>query len=1800
MPLNPIAYTEKVVRDFLKYQVTTYRLADERLRSQMERLLSLEETRRTPLWKGPYVSLSRAFREGARVAELVAEGVLHPFMANLIPFERMYGHQERAIRAIRGGKTTLVSTGTGSGKTECFLYPIVSRCLELRDQGAPAGVVAVLVYPMNALAEDQLQRLRGLLAGTGIPFGMYVGKTPERRADVTGRRLLPGASKADYEAAAEQARLEGRGVSVHPPEERISREEMRRTGGQPRILLTNVKQLELLLTRQADIELFDGAQLEFLVFDEAHTYGGAQGAETACLIRRLRRFCGRGPSETVCVGTSATLASPGSGDEAAKAFAARFFGVAPDSVALVREEYREEEWASARNKPPAPAEPPALLAGLLEAVEGGHEAGSRVATLAREWLGAALDPARWQEGLYALLAANEICWQLASQLKRPRELRVLLEAMGKAIERPIQEEEALAWLVLGAAAQRGGRPLLKPVVHSFVRGVGGAVVTFENGQEPRVWLSAEQQEAEEQAYCRLPLITCRACGQHAFVHHVQDLQFGKRGLEGGVAVDDRRCWPPQDPTRGGQRVVLLDRLVSQDEDDGDPARTVEVFLCRRCGALHPLNRARCDACGTEDRLVRLLALLGHEDHPGYMKSCPACGTGGRPWGGSWREPARPVRAVAVSDVHVLAQNMLHHAERRRLLVFADNRQDAAFQAGWMRDHARRFRLRGLMYERLREGPVPVQDLTAFLDQKLQVDDELSRALAPEVWRVQPKEEGALEHQNQRKDFLRLQVLREIATGLKERTGLEPWGRLRVEYAGLAADLPFVREWSERLTLNPEDLVQGIAALLDHLRRNMMLLDQTRVFSRLMGLDDFWSSRGYIPRLEGVPQGVKLAREGDDDPVRIRQWLSGTGRTTVQQAARKWRVAEDRQEEFIRGLWHLLANELEILAPARLEGSRGRRLPRCDGARQINVEKVLLVPAKGRWRCRVCQRVQPRKLPHDRCMAFRCDGTLGFEAEDPRDYDLYALDSGFAMLRPAEHSAQVPQDERERLENLFKGEGERVNVLVCTPTLELGIDIGGLDSVLLRNVPPLPSNYWQRAGRAGRRHRLASVLAYSRPVSHDLAYFAEPLKMLDGRVEPPRFNMRNEVMIEKHVHAAVLTRLHQLARLQGGLAQAERDEVREALRVALPPRVSTYLFDEAGNVRQEHYDVSALGAVIQRHEADLLSCVEAIFRDGWPEEAAEAVKPEVLDELVQRTSDRLAQTLRVLRRRFDWARQRLEQLAAQRARRGTLDPDEDALFRRCDRLMKRLKGLETPRRRETEGYDDTYTYGFLAAEGFLPGYGLETGLIRGMAQVPRMYAEMGDFDLPRPTALALREFVPGNLIYANGNRFVPRQYHLEITEPTWFQVDLQNQAVVELGAGAPPAFAGIGVQALPAMPICDVELPHESHISDDEEHRFQLPVVVLGYELGRHGPGRRCAWGERDVLFRRGVHLRLVNVGAAPSIQQGRLGYPLCLITGQSRSPLSSQRERDTFFQRQRDRYGDHAHHAGFHADVIADALSLPDCSDRDLAYSLAEALRAGMAEVLEMEREDLEVLVIGKPAETRVDALLYDPMPGGSGLLEQAVERWPEVVEAARRIAEHCESACARSCIDCLQTFRNAFFHNHLDRHGVLEEIGRLGTALRPVHEIPARLPAEAPRGRDMPVNQAEARLRRILQKAGFPEGEWHHPIELPRAFGTTRPDVFFPSPEPDEPGICVYLDGLSRHIHGNPATAQRDRDMRSWLREKDYAVREIPASHLDDRDAMTEHLAWLARKIMGRESAQRVRADRSWFEEDAQGQVAP
>src|SRR5690606_30009587 len=188
---------------------------------------------------------------------------------------------------------------------------------------------------------------------------------------------------------------------------------------------------------------------------------------------------------------------------------------------------------------------------------------------------------------------------------------------------------------------------------------------------------------------------------------------------------------------------------------------------------------------------------------------------------------------------------------------------------------------------------------------------------------------------------------------------------------------------------------------------------------------------------------------------------------------------------------------------------------------------------------------------------------------------------------------------------------------------------------------------------------------------------------------------------------------------------------------------------------------------------------------------------------------------------------------------SLDADEEALRTRCERLVKKLKGDARRNRNQAEGIDDTNTYGVLAAEGFLPGYGLDTGAETLTHVAPRHSSDINDWELRRNTTLTVREYVPCKLIYVDDYIFDPRQFHLVPEEPLVFAVDVASESVQETGPStkADSGASSMAVTQIPGVAICDVDAPHHSYISDDEDYRFQMAVAVFAQDQGRHSGGK---------------------------------------------------------------------------------------------------------------------------------------------------------------------------------------------------------------------------------------------------------------------------------------------------------------------------------------------------------------------------
>ncbi|MFW6118828.1 MAG: DEAD/DEAH box helicase [Planctomycetota bacterium] len=1792
MPINPIKFASRVNEQFLNYQLTAFPLTDPNLAEQARELLK-GGSGASPLFRGPYVSLSKSYRTAEDLRDLARDGVVHPALPGLTEHPVMFSHQSETLQAIRNGKHCLIATGTGSGKTEAFLYPILDRCLEMRDTSAPEGVVAVLVYPMNALALDQLERLRDMLAGSRISFGMYVGSTPGDDSEVSQtHRMKEGETHDDYLRHKRRFAREQSDVTVSPPEERLTERDM--AEHPPRLLLTNVHQLELLLTRGKDLGMFVDAPLEFLVFDEAHTYTGVRGAEVSCLIRRLRAFCGKGPDEVRCIGTSATVTDLERNEEAAEEttdFAHRFFGIDREDVVLVREKYEDEEFPTGRYTPSGPVGDIAgLLESTLQALD--HRDERSVREVVQRLTGRPLTTQRsWPNALYEHLKCNEYVYALYHHLARPCELRVavqrILSQVGRewnAITRD-HEAELLCYLALGAAAESEEQPLLRPQVHYFTKGLEGAVVTFVEDEAGghRAMLSLSLEEARERfdvARTACPgLAVCKTCGQHFLEAYYANFELDEGKPKGATARGDNAYWESADET-AGTRVLFTDRFISEesDEEEGTSSRLDKkrfpLYFCRHCGALH-VNPGECrnPRCERAGELVRVWGLLLDE---GRLKSCPSCRHSGGRFAGKMREPVRPLQASTVADVHILAQNMLNAVEpdRQSLIVFSDNRQDAAFQAGWMKDHARRYRMRHLIYDHLRNQttPISVGDLQRHLLGRLTDDADLGRALAPEVYEAREEEAFGTGLQNLLKRYLRFILLRELATSFKQRDSLENWGVARVEYEGIRPDAQWMQEWSERTGVEPGLLAHGLANLLDSFRRGRILYDaQTPIFSKYWHESAEEIQHGLLPHFDFPPEGIKKYREPDDKKTFIRGFLSRRGQTLAQDYVSKWGLDEETAGAFLEATWGLFTSgEHPLLRPVTLRGSSGTPLSGATGARQVDTSRLGLLPQRERYRCQVCQRVHARPGPGMACTGYRCKGHVAREEPPAEDYNLTMLELPFTMVKPAEHSGQVPGKRREELEDEFKEEGGSLNCLVSTPTLELGVDIGELDMILMRNVPPKPSNYWQRAGRAGRRHRMAVIYSYCRRSDHDRYFFEDPERMLAGQIETPQFNLRNEVMVRKHVHAAVISEMIRLAREEpetSELTEEELEGLRSTYNELFPNFISDFLFDSNWLYRDKPYSADPLREVIGNHRERLLRAVQDSFGAHWPEADRPVVNPKALAQYLDEMPDLLQAVYDRMHERLTWAVHMQEELL-DKQKKGLLESYQKALLRRCQRYIERLRERNLA----------NYVLSALANEGFLPGYGFYEQGIRAFAS--RSFGAVEgkqDFELDRPPAIALREFVPGNAIYANGARFRVSYYHMPVherrVEPVKYKVDLEQERIEEAGGGlnAEIHYEGSESTTIDGIPICDLDLAYFSRISDEEDYRFQMPVSVMGYLKRGHRGISAYKIAGHEVQHRFGQQVRLVNVGAADQVAQGELGYPVCTICGGARSPYSSEADREHFRKWHGKNCDAGIMRVAFSADTEVDGLLFQGMDDKRSAVNVGEGLRIGASRILEMDVEDLQILLLPKPDES-YHTFLYDPMPGGSGLLQQMVDNWLDVLSAAKEALTECPAQCETSCYECMRTYRNVFFHTVLDRHVAASLLQKLDATPQFEREDPPREPLQD-EGEGHPTNRGERALEEMLEAAGFPPFEHQREIEIGEPFRRTIPDLYFEDPSGDT-RVAIYLDGLSSGIHGNADARRRDRMIRQQLEAQGIDVIDIARSDLDDPELMRTNYRRIAHRL--------------------------
>ena len=1160
----------------------------------------------------PYIESTPRYRSGEKFGDLgLPAAALEVFAAVTKPEKNLdlqihdppYQHQAEALRlSLVDRQSLVVMTGTGSGKTECFLLPILGKLAsEAKSSGTRFGtdtaVRALVLYPMNALVNDQLGRLRLLFGDPRVTekFMKWSGRSA-RFARYTSRTLYPGVrntakdrtklapigkyyvdtliqaedpSSPQHDAAKSLVNeLKARGkwpskpdllawfgkkgmrwqdengkfkrcVTLASDPELLTRHEVQESP--PDILVTNYSMLEYMLMRPLERPIFDRTrdwlqvnpeERFLLVVDEAHLYRGASGAEVALLIRRLRMRLGITPERLQVVCTSASLKD----SEYSVRFAAQLTGKQPTDFKTVQGDL---------NYRPVTRKGTLQDASILNEIDLQELYESKTD---KDQLHQVRNFLEYREvdcnqGLpRALYQALDSFGPMATLINRTMTQAQPVDELGQALFEEVSlevAERAVTNLVaLASLARRIPRePSLLPCrVHSFYRGLAGLWVCMdsdctslpvEERGGPAGKLFSQPRDTCDCGARVLELYTCRNCGTaygRAYTNDVVDPDF--LWAESGGEF--------QTPTGYFDPLTAIDLLLEAPVfvDQVEPAEYDLItgrLNPRRLGARNRqvYLRARRDLASNE----------GEESNTAEFKPCAVCGETGA-YGQTTVQDHQtkgdePFRALVARQIQVQPPSKVQATKLaphrgRKVLVFSDSRQTAARLAPNLQTYSTRDALRPLivMGHALLANSPTVANLLSLEDLYLGVliaAQKLGVRLRPELKMAEKFQDEALIE-----DAISNGALEQDADLLS----------LLVQFRSSAPPESFLRAITETLVHRYYGLESlALASLVECKRHSSTIIDLPEV-----------------PDFAGTPdQKLGMARIWIRCWMRSGIWLSSMPqawwRREVQPHSGNFRAMERFlkdptarrvfKKEWLPCLLTLFA---EQTAPNKYR-LKGRELSlEIDGAwAYCQSCRTAQRPFPGRTTCANCGNNTATRVNPD------TDPVFVARKEYYRSSTLDALRvppvPPMALIA-AEHTAQLNTAQADEVfstaeenELLFQDvdlgpddtgrERPAIDVLSCTTTMEVGIDIGTLSGVSLRNMPPARANYQQRAGRAGRRgNAIATVTAFGSADSHDEHYFQNPDHMIRGAVDDPALTLDNIEIARRHVTAYLLQCYHQ--------------------------------------------------------------------------------------------------------------------------------------------------------------------------------------------------------------------------------------------------------------------------------------------------------------------------------------------------------------------------------------------------------------------------------------------------------------------------------------------------------------------------------------------------------------------------------------------------------------------------------------------------------------------------------------------------
>jgi hypothetical protein len=1684
------------------------------------------------LWPEPIVQLNPSFETGGSIDRCVNEGLLHPGCSEIFRLNKkegnpvpmtLYRHQEEAIRKASEGKHYILTTGTGSGKSLCYIVPIVDHILRT---GSGEGIKAIIVYPMNALANSQLEELKKYIPDESREGG---GTPP-----VTFRRYTGQETK---EEKAE--------IQKNPPD----------------ILLTNYVMLELILTRPDEVDLVRNmANLRFLVLDELHSYRGRQGADVALLVRRTREASGS--DSIVCVGTSATLAAGKSREEQSRRIAetgSLLFGAEISPQDIINETLRRDtEVFDGRADAEAVrqlTEEAKLFADNPIAEDAAPFLEKRKAASVYEAFRGSLF-ASWIESTFGI-AAEEDSEILVRQ--KPQRIsgrngaaKKLADVTGLQVGecRKAIEEIFLA----GNQCERpdNGQPFFAFRLHQFISRGDTVYVTAELGPEREIYMEKQLTIVKGGVERRLfPLVFCRSCGQEYY-----SVTANKDSGSGRIRRFDPRDFNAVDPESEGEPGYLYGNA-----EKPWPKEESEVIDLIPDDWKDENNKIRGDRRGDLPRYckVSLMGDLVDEAEEGidmcYLRSpfrfCPQCnatfsamhhrstrsdfahlgslGTEGR---------SSATTMLALSTFRNLRE-LESEKKAQKLLSFTDNRQDASLQAGHLNDFVAVSLLRGALYNAVKEaGPGGLKhgelSQAVFRQLGLRPEDYLKNLDTVKGHKLDDAKErvcGVLAHR----------LYCDLKRGWRLTVpNLEQTGLLKIDYLSLPGAANDASEWSRAHPVlrdaTPETREKVIRTLLDMTRRELAIdaapLDKDKLsvlygnsISTLRapwGFDDSEKPE-RLTRAKRV--FLRAKNDFDDSDDCFLSPRGGVGlylrrKTTFPEYTKKIEVADT--ETILKQIFGVLCR-YGILS----------RKPagRDEETYQLDTSSLVWKEGDGEN-----GHYDPVRQP---VLSDEGEPLNRFYREFYRSISLSLLN-----FRAGEHTAQVAYDVREERENDFR-EGD-LPVLFCSPTMELGIDISELDVVHMRNIPPTPANYAQRSGRAGRSGQPALVLSYCSPAnSHDHYFFKRPSLMVSGSVLPPQIDLTNEDLIRSHLHAIWLS------------------EATEApLKFSLGRSIKGLLDLDAFDPQREDSDCPLTGQV------------KEVLTDRKLQEKARrraqsvfgSIEPHLRGGASWYTEDWIADTIHKIPATFEAACKRWKDLYTAALRQVSfqnsifMDHARTRKERERAKLLRDQAGAEKELLLADSGSEqsDFYPYRYFAGEGFLPGYNFPR--LPVTAFIPGQFRTNGkDEYLSRPRFIAIKEFAPNAIVYDEGATYTVKRIALPMSDAKDPLVTKSIKLCPRCGYLHRPEDGGFEIHDVCehcgnglAEPLEDlihlqkVSVVRRNRINCDEEERLRFGFDIrTAVRFATRDGKPSCRKAEIDInedgvetpfgrlIYGDNASICLINLRLRKSRREGFL---LDTTTGEWKSESSQN---------------DNSEEDPDLTPVVKRVIPYVQDTKNCLLFEPAQAypnevfatLQAALSRAIQLEfgveERELAAYPLPSPKERR-SILFYESSEGGAGVLKNLLdpERFREVIGRAleichfdpetgtdRQRADHADEDCSRACYDCLMSYVNQQDHLLLNRHLV-------NNILRKLRDATLRVSASA-RSRSEHLEYLKSKTDSALERKwlGVLEtGNYNLPSDAQHLFADaeTKPDFIY-----RETHTAIYIDGPP---HDDPAQQREDR----------------------------------------------------------------